>query len=804
MLRVDASEYAIGATLEQLVDEDRKPTMQDLKDKKTVPVAFFSRKLAPGQTKWVPREQETYAIVEALRKWRSILGVQPITIFTDHKALEEWYHEEVETPSGPTGRRLRWHETLSDHDLTVQYIPGKNNGLADAMSRWAYPASKGYRDISRHGSAKDAEDVKEIIRQEKEEEANAIYKVNSQGANATVLRNFARSANPVGAEAESSASPPRLFAFRDPAEGPSEWARRQARSRGRGMGQRARQGRGLPRKSPPPREVGPDNFSPDGNLRDENSEGELPELDLASESVSDEDMPEEMWDEAGENVQSETPQNAPVGSTMRENWGEFYSQCPWWGEMWSGLGQPENWPSDVQVIGGRMFIGTKLCIPLPLQREWIRRCHNAHHRGHERTWKLMNDRYDWADKVGAWRFSKQVNRQCEVCQACNRPRNRLGPIVHTPIPPTVMSHIAIDVFVLPTIRVEHKSYDCVVLGVDRHSGWLTVIPEFRQGLTGQGVAKAFLKQWSMFGVPAKITTDEGPQFRNSWWRHMCATLGIIHMYSPPYHHQANGRAERAGQELIEVLRKLHTETRQNWLDLLPRALNIIHDTPGESGLSPYNILFGRERFMANMPYNPPRLCEDAEDFFERMDEIDRRVAEVVNKRHEEEAARINAHRRDLEPIPIGSKVWYLRPKGSGTKLDTRWLGPMVVLAREGESTYTISTALGGDSMVAHRTFLKLYVEDECNERPIPMHFHKRTVKFSEEHPGKLMVKRIIDHRVDPEGNVSFLVHREGVTITDAEFTPVQDFLDGNTQKLVEYCSQNGLDGVLGILSVVPH
>jgi hypothetical protein len=253
ILRVDASQYAIGATLEQLFDEDRKPTIEDVQNKKTVPVAFWSRKLTTGQRKWVTREQETYAIVEALRKWRSVLGVQPITIFTDHKALEEWYNEEVETPSCPTGRRLRWHETLSDHDLTVQYIPGKDNILADAMSRWAYPASKGYRDISRHGSAKDAEDVKEIIRQEKEEEANAIYKVNSQGANATVLQNCAQAVAPVGAKAESSASPPERFTFRDPAEGPSEWARRRPRYRGRESVQRARQGRGLPRKSPPSR-----------------------------------------------------------------------------------------------------------------------------------------------------------------------------------------------------------------------------------------------------------------------------------------------------------------------------------------------------------------------------------------------------------------------------------------------------------------------------------------------------------------------------------------------------------------------
>ena len=90
VLRTDASRYAVGATLEQLVDEDRNPTAQDVLDKKTVPVAFMSRKLTKGQRNWVPREQETYAIVLALQKWESWIGNQPVLVFTDHKCLESW------------------------------------------------------------------------------------------------------------------------------------------------------------------------------------------------------------------------------------------------------------------------------------------------------------------------------------------------------------------------------------------------------------------------------------------------------------------------------------------------------------------------------------------------------------------------------------------------------------------------------------------------------------------------------------------------------------------------------------------
>ena len=59
VLRTDASDYAVGAVLEQVGDDGTH-----------VPVVFWSRPLAPGQRRtWTPREKETYAIICALRKW---------------------------------------------------------------------------------------------------------------------------------------------------------------------------------------------------------------------------------------------------------------------------------------------------------------------------------------------------------------------------------------------------------------------------------------------------------------------------------------------------------------------------------------------------------------------------------------------------------------------------------------------------------------------------------------------------------------------------------------------------------------
>ena len=80
--------------------------------------------------------------------------------------MESWVSEFVDTPSGPAGRRARWHETLSKFDIEVQYIPGKSNIVADAMSRYAYPASKALQDCSWHGSLAHKEEMRHIIEEE--------------------------------------------------------------------------------------------------------------------------------------------------------------------------------------------------------------------------------------------------------------------------------------------------------------------------------------------------------------------------------------------------------------------------------------------------------------------------------------------------------------------------------------------------------------------------------------------------------------------------------------------------------------
>ena len=160
VLRTDASDYAVGADPGRRVARTR---------------GVLESNPGRGPTPHLDREgKETYPIVCALRKWSGHIGLQPVVVCTDHQSLQSWHKEHVDTPSGPAARRTRWHETFAKFDLSVVHVPGKDNTVADCLSRWPYPAGKAWVDISSHGDAEETEEAKHIIEMEKAMEQEGV------------------------------------------------------------------------------------------------------------------------------------------------------------------------------------------------------------------------------------------------------------------------------------------------------------------------------------------------------------------------------------------------------------------------------------------------------------------------------------------------------------------------------------------------------------------------------------------------------------------------------------------------------
>ncbi|GFV21017.1 hypothetical protein TNCV_2280601 [Trichonephila clavipes] len=116
-LHVDASDYAIGGALHQVVD-----------DSELQPLAFFSRKLTSSEKSYSAYDRELLAI----RHFRYMLEARDFTVFTDHKPLTYAFRQKSDKCSP---RQIRQLDFISQFTTNIVHIPGSDNIASDVLSR---------------------------------------------------------------------------------------------------------------------------------------------------------------------------------------------------------------------------------------------------------------------------------------------------------------------------------------------------------------------------------------------------------------------------------------------------------------------------------------------------------------------------------------------------------------------------------------------------------------------------------------------------------------------------------------------
>ena len=100
------------------------------------PIAYFSKQFCPKLLRSFTYIRELHTITTAVKRWRQYLLGHTFVILTDHKSLRELMTQPVQTPEQHV-----YLAKLLGYNYSIQYKAGRNNVVADALSRLHEPDS---------------------------------------------------------------------------------------------------------------------------------------------------------------------------------------------------------------------------------------------------------------------------------------------------------------------------------------------------------------------------------------------------------------------------------------------------------------------------------------------------------------------------------------------------------------------------------------------------------------------------------------------------------------------------------------
>lgn len=345
-----------------------------------------------------------------------------------------------------------------------------------------------------------------------------------------------------------------------------------------------------------------------------------------------------------------------------------------------------SYRDELGVSSGVLFKGRQVLVPETQRRIILEQLH-ASHQGIEKTRRLARESVFWPN------INDDIERMTKSCSHCQemKPCQKKEPLMCHDIPPTPWTKLGTDLF-----EIKGENY---LLITDYTSKYPVV---YRlNNTTSATVASLTSKIFSMFGAPAEVVSDNGPQFTGRPYKEMLEKYGVKHTTSSPRYPQSNGLAERMVQTVKNTIKK----TKKSGTDL-DVALMDLRATPVDQRLpSPAEMLFGRQ-IRTCLPSNHPI------------------IPSVINQNHMEERRQTMANqqaflgRTELPPLIRGQRVRVL------DQASRTWIPATVTRVLDQPRSYEVATP-NGSTLRRNRSHLR----EVPNTRQEP-----RRVRFEDDKP----------------------------------------------------------------------
>ena len=677
ILDTDASNYAIGAVLQQYFElPDGKEALR--------PIAYFSLTLSKAERNYCVTQRELLAVVKAIKHFKPYLGAH-FTVRTDHGSLT-WLRRLRETE----GQIARWQSFLQTFDFDIQYVQGRHNDAADAMSRRPCDPQDCIRCVRhehRSGTCIAAED-EDVL----DDDMDPL--VLTEGDTRPLLNILLHGMGP-----QLPPTPPLgphylYLAIRQP--------------------------------NPPVFCTYLKSYPCLGVLGDTKNHqvlralafqpGEKLSLQKIAETQDRDDDLKVLKQSVIDGIQPEREALTDVARRL--------------------LLEHERLVVKDQVLCRKFYPGVRmtghdentfflqLIIPRELQKDLLDLFHAAPPAGHlgwKKTYHRLSQRFYW------YGMRTDCESFCRLCVVCQK-KKRVSKKVRCPMgrrgAASPFTKLSVDLMTnLPAATLNGEDHTNILVCCDYFTKWMLAIPLPEH--SAERIAGALIERvFSVFGVPCIIHSDQGADFESSLMQELCRHFSINKTRTCIYRPQANGQVERANRTIQEMLKGI-SNVHKDWPAYLP-WVTFAYNTAvhAATGYSPFRMNFGRRPRMPQdlltglAPDEEPTLVSEYVDhlraILDRVHACARENLEAVFRSSK------RLHDAELSPIvySVGDVVWMQKKqfkRDKTKKLTEAWDGPFVVVKKFSDVAYRILQGPHHKPKIVHAELLKPFLGDaDCS------------------------------------------------------------------------------------------